>query len=80
MLENDLLLATFAQKYLNTMSPNELEMYDKMINTVSNEWDLYHWAVGKKEIPEEYRNSIMDKYCQHVRNMEREKRLRQPDL
>lgn len=80
MLENDLLLSTFAKKYLDSMSQEELDLYDRLINTVSNDWDLYYWAVGSKEIPEEFRNSIMDKFSEHVRNTNREKRLRQPDL
>ncbi|OTF75718.1 delta(3,5)-Delta(2,4)-dienoyl-CoA isomerase, mitochondrial-like, partial [Euroglyphus maynei] len=68
MLENDLLLSTFAKKYLDSMSQEELDLYDRLINTVSNDWDLYYWAVGSKEIPEEFRNSIMDKFSEHVRN------------
>ncbi|XP_046911026.1 delta(3,5)-Delta(2,4)-dienoyl-CoA isomerase, mitochondrial isoform X1 [Dermatophagoides farinae] len=68
MLENDLLLSTFAKKYLDSMSHEELELYDCLINTVSNDWDLYYWAIGSKEIPEEYRNPIMEKFSEHVRN------------
>ncbi|UXI16735.1 Serine/threonine-protein phosphatase BSU1 [Sarcoptes scabiei] len=80
MLENDLLLATFAHKYLDSMSDSELDMYDRMINLVSNEWDLYYYATGSKEIPSHLNNSVMDMFVKHVLNENREKRFRQPDL
>lgn len=80
ILENDLLLATFAAKYLPSMTVDELDQYDFLINTISNEWDIYYYAVGTKDIPECYQNSIMDKLTEHARNEKREERLRQPDL
>ena len=79
-LENDLLLASFAHKHLPTMNAEELDKYDYLINTISNEWDIYYWAVGVKEVPEEYRNSIMTKFIEHVKNENREQRFRQPEL
>lgn len=80
ILENDLLLASFAKKYLDTMEPSQLEEYDRLINTTSNEWDIYYWAVGTKQPPVEYRGPIMDKLIQHARNEEREQRFKQPEL
>lgn len=62
------------------MTSDELDKYDQLINTISNEWEIYYWAVGVKEIPEEYRNSIVQKFVQHVKNENREQRFRQPDL
>lgn len=43
MLENDLILSTFADKYLDTFNERQLNLYDELINLPSNDWDLYHW-------------------------------------
>merc|ERR1711976_945447 len=48
MLENDLILSTFAGKYLNTFNEKQLDIYDDLINKPSNDRDLYYWATGKQ--------------------------------
>lgn len=80
MLENDLLLSTFADKYLKSMNVEQLNMYDQLINKPSNDWDIYYWATGNKEIPPEHNNEIMKLFCKHVRNEAKEARVRMPDL
>lgn len=80
MLENDLLLSTFADKYLKSMTAEQLKMYDQLINKPSNDWDIYYWATGSKEIPPEHNNEIMELFCKHVRNEAKEVRVRMPDL
>jgi len=80
ILENDLILGTFAAKYLNQFSDKQLEMYDKIINMPSNDWELYYWFVGRKEVPEEIRNEVMDLLIEFARNRDKESRLRQPDV
>jgi len=44
MLENGLLLSTFAHEHLNEMSRKQLVDYDRLINSPSNDWDLFHWV------------------------------------
>lgn len=80
MLENDLLLSNFAATYLSKMDANDLDLYDKLINTPSNDWDLYYMAIGKIETPDEYQNKIMDLLKIFVKNEQKQKRIRQPDL
>lgn len=80
MLENDLLLSTFANKYLNKFSPELLDQYDKLINGPSNDWDLYYWLTGKEEPPVEFKNEVFDLLKVHTQNNEREMRCRQPAL
>lgn len=80
MLENDLLLSTFASKHLKNMSEAQIKLYDKLINGVTNDWDIYYWATNTKPTPPEYDNEIMDKLKVHVKNENKEKRLRQPNL
>ncbi|XP_055840257.1 succinate dehydrogenase assembly factor 2-A, mitochondrial isoform X2 [Episyrphus balteatus] len=80
MLENDLLLSTFASKYLKDMTKEQTKLYDNLINGVTNDWDIYYWATKTKPTPTEYDNEIMDKLKIHVMNEQKEKRLRQPNL
>ena len=80
MLENDLLLSTFASKYLKTMSEKEIEQYDHLINRPSNDWDIYYWATNTKPTPPEFENDMMVRFRKHVKNENKEKRLRMPDL
>ncbi|CAI5763052.1 succinate dehydrogenase assembly factor 2, mitochondrial [Podarcis lilfordi] len=47
MLENCLLLSFFAKENLNRMNEQQLDLYDRLINEPSNDWDIYYWATGK---------------------------------
>ena len=49
MLENGLVLSTFASRYLAGMTETQLDLYDKLINQPSNDWDIYYWATGKAQ-------------------------------
>lgn len=80
MLENGLILSTFAAQFLNQMTEKQLDLYDSLINQVSNDWDIYYYATDIKETPQEYNNEIMEMLKKHVKNENREKRIRQPDL
>ncbi|XP_011310856.1 succinate dehydrogenase assembly factor 2, mitochondrial-like [Fopius arisanus] len=80
MLENGLLLSTFAKKYLLNFNEHELSLYDRLINIPSNDWDIFHWAVGVKPTPPEFNNEVMDLLKKHVRNEDRQSRIVQPDL
>ena len=80
ILENDLILSTFADKYLNGFNKKQLEMYDFIINMPSNDWELYYWSVGRKRVPKEYENEVMDLLVEHTRNKDKQSRIRQPDI
>jgi len=80
MLENGLLLSTFAGKYLDNLSDTLLDQYDKLINQPSNDWEIYYWMTEKKPTPEEYDNEVMDMLKIHAKNKKMEERIRQPDL
>lgn len=41
-LESELLLSTFADSNLASMSPELLQEYDKFLD--ENDWDIYYWA------------------------------------
>jgi succinate dehydrogenase assembly factor 2 len=80
MLENGLLLSTFASKYLKGMNEKQVELYDKLINKPSNDWEIYYWATGNKPTPEEYQSEIMDMLQEHARNEDQDSRITQPPL
>ncbi|XP_026765162.1 succinate dehydrogenase assembly factor 2-B, mitochondrial-like [Galleria mellonella] len=79
MLENDLLLSTFAKKYLDGFNEQQTMMYDRLINSPTNDWDIFHWIVEKKPTPKEFDNEIMNLLKKHAKNEDRVS-LRQPDL
>jgi succinate dehydrogenase assembly factor 2 len=80
MLENGLLLSTFASKYLEQMDERETALYDRLINLPTNDWDIFYWATGVKETPPEYENEMMVRLRKHVANAEKEERFHQPSL
>src|SRR5947208_4831469 len=67
ILETDLLLSTFAKKYLNEFTERELDEYDELLNVP--DWDIYHFAVDQKPVPERWSNSeVFKKLRTHVKN------------
>ncbi|KAK7098556.1 succinate dehydrogenase assembly factor 2, mitochondrial-like [Littorina saxatilis] len=80
MLENGLLLSTFAGQKLDDLSEAQLRMYDVLINKPTNDWEIYYWMTGAKEAPEEYNNEVLDMLKEHTQNNDRERRIRQPNL
>jgi len=80
MLENGLLLGSFASKYLATFDEEKLALYDRLINLPSNDWEIFYWATGVKPTPEEFDNDVMDLLKEHTKNKDRESRIRLPDL
>ena len=80
MLENDLLLATFASRYLPKLELPQLQQYDNLINGESNDWEIFYWIIGQKPTPVEFDNDIMKLLREHAANLNKEVRIRQPDL
>merc|ERR1711915_917599 len=65
MLENGLLLGSFAKRYIATMDQEQLTLYDRLINLPSNDWEIYYWATENKPTPEEFDNVVMDMLKEH---------------
>lgn len=80
MLENDLLLSTFASEYLCKLDSSLLQQYDNLINGESNDWEIYYWINKQKATPAKFDNEIMNLLKTHAANLKKEKRIRQPDL
>ncbi|RNA06803.1 succinate dehydrogenase assembly factor mitochondrial-like [Brachionus plicatilis] len=80
-LENGLLLSHFSAKYLPGMDEVGLNEFDKIINGLYNEWDLYYWLTGATKIPEDIECSkIFQLMKQFTANQNKESRITQPDL
>jgi len=80
MLENGLLLSTFAAEQLSSLSEEQLGMYDNLINKPSNDWEIYYWITGKQDTPVEYDNEVMDMLKKHAKNENKDQRFHQPPL
>ncbi|KAK2853977.1 hypothetical protein Q5P01_006638 [Channa striata] len=80
MLENCILLSFFAKQYLNTMTENQLQQYDRLINEPSNDWDIYYWATEALPTPEVYQGEVMDMLKEFTKNRNHEQRLDAPSL
>jgi len=80
MLENGLLLSTFAGKHLNSFDAEQLTAYDKLINQPTNDWEIYYWMTGVKEVPEEFQSDVMTLLQRHASNENKESRIIQPAL
>ena len=55
--ELDLVLGQFGEKYLPTMSENDIDLFEAIIN--ENEHDIYAWLAGREPTPEQHENHIM---------------------
>ncbi|XP_048339598.1 succinate dehydrogenase assembly factor 2, mitochondrial [Sphaerodactylus townsendi] len=80
MLENCLLLSFFAKENLKRMNERQLDLYDRLINEPSNDWDIYYWITEAKPVPEVFQNEVMEMLREFSKNKNREQRLQQPDL
>ena len=56
--ELDLVLGQFSEKYLPTMSENDIDLFEAIIN--ENEHDIYAWLAGREPAPEQHENHIMN--------------------
>ncbi|XP_006899900.1 PREDICTED: succinate dehydrogenase assembly factor 2, mitochondrial [Elephantulus edwardii] len=80
MLENCILLSLFAKEHLHHMTEKQLNLYDRLINEPSNDWDIYYWATEAKPAPEIFENEILALLRDFAKNRNKEQRLRAPDL
>lgn len=57
--ETDLIIGSFAKKYINQMSDEELLIFENILSF--SDADIYDWYTHKKPLPDEYFSIIMDK-------------------
>lgn len=79
--ENDLLMGTFSNEFLDTLDRPQLEEYDIILNEHDNEWDMYAWMVGKKELPDYLKKlGVMHQLIEFAKNDQQEVRIDLPPL
>ncbi len=55
--EMDLILGTFAERHLDTMTDAQLDKYDDLIR--NQDLDLYDWISGRQPVPAEHDHDVM---------------------
>jgi len=67
--EMDLILGTFAETWLDQFTDKQLEAYERILQL--SDPDLYDWISGKKPIPANMRDDILEKLLTHTIPKER---------
>lgn len=81
ILESDLLLSRFANKYLKQFDMEQLKEYDELLDEA--DWDIYYWATENFDVtplPERWQNSKILKLLQAEAKNEAGEILRMPEL
>jgi antitoxin CptB len=61
--EMDLVMGTFALKYVPEFDEEQLAQYDEILN--ESDPDLYNWVTGIEDFPQEKMNSVFEKLLKH---------------
>lgn len=61
--EADLLLGTFADRFLSGFSAEQLARFDRLLG--SSDPDLYNWMTGREAVPPDHDNDVMELLRQH---------------
>jgi antitoxin CptB len=61
--ELDLLMGTFAERHLQDMTAEELDLYDEILT--HSDPDLYNWITAQEPAPANFMNPVMEKLLQH---------------
>lgn len=57
--EADLILGPFADKYVHTFSPDELDWFERLLEQPDQE--LYGWILGTQPTPSEFDGELMNR-------------------
>ena len=55
--EMDLLMGSFADRYVMTFTENQLDQYEELLNC--EDPDLYNWMIGKEKPPQEQECEVL---------------------
>lgn len=61
--EMDLLLGSFADKYVPGFDEGELQLYDDILQL--SDPDLYNWITGQEQAPANVESSVFEKLKNH---------------
>lgn len=81
ILETDLLLSRFADKYIDELDESLLHEYDKLLDEL--DWDIYYWITenySTTSLPKKWENSKILKMLQKESKNDEGEILRMPNL
>lgn len=61
--EMDLIMGSFADRYVPDFSEDELAQYDEILNC--SDPDLYNWITGQEEAPANQVSPVMERLLRH---------------
>lgn len=64
--ENDILFGGFAERYLHTLSSEQLDRFEALI--AETDTDLFNWVTGKVPVPAHLDDEVMAKLKVFVQN------------
>ena len=56
--EMDLLMGSFADKFLDTYGESELDQFEALLGIP--DWEVYAWLIGQTEVPPNHRSVVLD--------------------
>ena len=56
--EMDLLMGSFADKFLDTYGAAELDQFEALL--ALPDWEVFAWLVGQADVPEDHRSAVLD--------------------
>ncbi len=62
--ENDILFGGFADRYLGTMSDDQIARFARLLKQADA--DLFDWVTGKLPIPDEFNDDVMELILAYV--------------
>lgn len=64
--ENDILFGGFAEKYLATLTPEQVDRFEALI--AETDTDLFNWVTVKEPVPERLNHDVMAMIQKFVQN------------
>lgn len=65
--EADLILGPFADRYLPSMTPEELDAFEHLLGELDH--DLYNWITGRDPAPAEFEGPMLERLREFQRNL-----------
>ena len=57
--EMDLIMGSFADAHLESMSEEDLSEFDRLLATP--DWEVFAWLVGQKPVPANFQSALLDR-------------------
>ena len=57
--EMDLLMGSFADAHIGSLSEEELSEFERLLSTP--DWEVYAWLIGQKTVPGNYESDLLSR-------------------